>query len=497
MDRVKNYCLNSSLHGLRYIAEPDSHWIERVFWVCCCLASWLYAARIIAESLAQYSAGSISFVVETTYLEWNTEFPSVSVCQKEDLGGAESYLLRLVSAWHLGLVPTRCAWVLVKPNASEDELFSETLVVNEIAFFMGIGDEMSNCEDIDCPADGMRAIADQIRKPCQQLLRRCEWNSQPFSCCKHFLLLDSEMGPCFAINNIQAKNFSRKTKFPMISNMSTGPGTLKILVNAPSIVYLTSKEDVPNIATKKNAVKLDAREEIRFYVADVDNEAEVKGVSLEQRQCRFPDENYLGEYPHYAHSACIASCHRAAQLGACNCTSHFTPGTREELFCDLKGLQCLHRHRAALMTVADEWDDERPGLHCHCLQSCEEVDLTVFYKSSQPAREELGYAEVSIVMDHLPSERYMRKVVRDKLDMVGGRVAVSTGSTIGLFLGASLLSLVELIHYFVLPAFERRHAARVAPGNEAPAPLVITHPRFARLGARLAGPGHVNVIHVR
>ncbi|KDR14332.1 hypothetical protein L798_11424 [Zootermopsis nevadensis] len=42
----------------------------------------------------------------------------------------------------------------------------------------------------------------------------------------------------------------------------------------------------------------------------------------------------------------------------------------------------------------------------------------------------------------LPSVRYRRNVVRSKLDLV-----VSIGGAVGLFLGASLISAVELIMY--------------------------------------------------
>lgn len=78
---------------------------------------------------------------------------------------------------------------------------------------------------------------------------------------------------------------------------------------------------------------------------------------------------------------------------------------------------------------------------------------------------------VKIALTSLPTERYKRNVIRGKLDLVGKHfridlwfsfiyepimndscvfVSVSMGGTTGLFVGASLLSFVEIFYYFVV-----------------------------------------------
>ena len=54
-------------------------------------------------------------------------------------------------------------------------------------------------------------------------------------------------------------------------------------------------------------------------------------------------------------------------------------------------------------------------------------------------------AIVELALDRLPSIRLKRSVVRGPLDLV-----VSMGGTAGLFVGASLLSFVELIYFFTV-----------------------------------------------
>lgn len=71
---------------------------------------------------------------------------------------------------------------------------------------------------------------------------------------------------------------------------------------------------------------------------------------------------------------------------------------------------------------------------------------------------------VEIGMSSLPTERYKRNVVRGTLDLVGMPLTsltqrkrsivclfvVSMGGAAGLFIGASLLSFVEIIYYFTI-----------------------------------------------
>lgn len=96
-----------------------------------------------------------------------------------------------------------------------------------------------------------------------------------------------------------------------------------------------------------------------------------------------------------------------------------------------------------------------------------------------------------IVLESLPSQRYRRQAVRNNLDIVGeSSVAVyfpewkmlnaincdfiwfftvSVGGIMGLFLGASILSVVEFIYFFTVRLFgtyqQQRHAKsiRTAP----------------------------------
>lgn len=47
--------------------------------------SWFGSALLIDASLEAFRTSAISFVVETNYRDWNTEFPSIVVCEMRNM----------------------------------------------------------------------------------------------------------------------------------------------------------------------------------------------------------------------------------------------------------------------------------------------------------------------------------------------------------------------------------------------------------------------------
>lgn len=49
---LKEYLLNATFHGAKFIISPDYHPLERVFWGCCILLSWWGAGELIKSSIS-------------------------------------------------------------------------------------------------------------------------------------------------------------------------------------------------------------------------------------------------------------------------------------------------------------------------------------------------------------------------------------------------------------------------------------------------------------
>ncbi|KAK3932273.1 Pickpocket protein 28 [Frankliniella fusca] len=445
---IKEYLQESSLHGLRYLADPGRHWSERLFWTIVCVAALIGTYFLLMSSYNAFQYHAVSFVSETAYLDWNTTFPAVSVCETESPDKLYESATKVFG---------------VKRNRNLD------FFLRDIVFFDGTCRSCSTqCGTVMNCTNDFLSIINMVRSNCTSLINNCRWNGEPFDCCQNFLPLQTETGFCFTINSLHNRHFlngSRVNKqlIDLISNRRTGPGTLDFMAKESIKIFIHAPEDVPNFnhpQDEKESLFWGLNFHMRFAVTEIENDPQLLDVSVAQRNCRFPHENPLTLHDRYSYSTCIVECHAKYQMLFCNCTHHYMPNMHglPVKTCGVEGLACLNQHSETLRSLKTSWST-KPGLACDCVSSCTEPEYSVVWKSSQGNDAE-GDAEheqeqgtrVRLMLDSLPTTRFRRNVVRTRLDLV-----VSMGGTAGLFLGASLLTLVELVYYACrTPSFKLR-----------------------------------------
>lgn len=94
---LKEYMKNSSLHGVRFIIDEEIHFLERAFWLICVIVSWIASAMLIMSAIDAFQHNAISFVVETSFRDWNTEFPAVVVCEAKNTDSVQEIAKRYVN----------------------------------------------------------------------------------------------------------------------------------------------------------------------------------------------------------------------------------------------------------------------------------------------------------------------------------------------------------------------------------------------------------------
>lgn len=290
--------------------------------------------------------------------------------------------------------------------------------------------------------------------------------------------METELGICYALNSAQVPPQQQQTKLSMLSNRYTGLGQLRMEVLTEANVYTLGVEDVPNLVSPKSeyfTVGPYISYQRQIAVRNIENDPQTRAVSVQQRSCRFPDENTLDVHRLYSYSACSVQCRKNRQLALCNCTSHLMPNTDRRFHCDMAGLRCLNDNYEELSVVIASWSHERKGLVCDCLPSCTEIDVSVVHDArfnmdeaaaaededseekllrpvpvangtqdyddgsddgggedddEEPVQMEAirelprqsvarPVAAVKIALAALPTERYKRNVVRGTLDLVG------------------------------------------------------------------------------
>ncbi|KAJ0176653.1 hypothetical protein K1T71_007832 [Dendrolimus kikuchii] len=428
---IKSLPETTSIHGFRFIADSKKHWLERLFWLFFVILSWYCSSLLIAAQYDAFQNNPISFVVETTYKDWNTHFPTVVVCESDNVPRIEEISDNLWGTGH---------------DFNMEEVLKEVVYFKGIAYYI-----LEFCNEENplptCMSSNLTSYADLVRTGCKGLIVKCSWNNISFDCCHYFTPIDTELGTCFAINSIQGRD-KNAPKLPMISNSTTGPGVIKFDVLLTSNVYVLNEEEVPALTTIGSDV-LQVGPEVfhrRFIsIRNIENDAGARMIAPDKRKCRYNDENFLQVYPYYSYTACTVECRKDAQLRLCNCTSHFMPNVAEHLRCNISGIICLNKYVNVLSVLRAPWSS-RAGLYCNCLPSCTEAEITIVKDSKTVTTNSFGTVQIELAM--LPSEMYRRNVVRGVLDLV-----VSMGGTGGLFLGASILSFVELLYILLVRPF--------------------------------------------
>lgn len=211
----KEYLLESTLHGAKFVVEDTNNFYEKLFWLVSIIVSWTGSALLIIASLDAFENNAISFVVETSYRDWKTHFPSIVVCESKNMDRVQDISERL--------------W-------GSDHDFTLEEVLSEIAYFRGESyhavHECGGPEPIEnCILNNFTAYAQMVRSDCSNTLESCSWNDVPFDCCTYFFPMETEIGICYALNSLQIRNQNKvKQGLNMISDKYTGPGKLKMEV---------------------------------------------------------------------------------------------------------------------------------------------------------------------------------------------------------------------------------------------------------------------------
>lgn len=240
MSIFQEYMLQSSLHGAKYVVDSEKYSrYERVFWLICIILSWVGSVFLIRASLDAFNNNAISFVVESSYRDWDTDFPSVFICENKNMDRIQEAADEIFG---------------------EDHDFTLEEILSEIVYFRGesyhtihecTGDDGINEK---CLLGNYSYYANFVRGKCESTISACSFNGKPFDCCKHFLPIETEIGRCYALNSGQTKKPPKYSPLNLKSNRFTGPGNLEIKVSTESFMYTIGYYEVPNLVTPKTDI---------------------------------------------------------------------------------------------------------------------------------------------------------------------------------------------------------------------------------------------------
>ncbi|XP_043281379.1 sodium channel protein Nach-like [Venturia canescens] len=420
---LKRYLANSSIHGVKYLVEDGRHWTERLFWLLACGLSWWGCAFLIFGVLEEFQNRRTAITIQTNYIDWPIELPSIHLCSME--------------------TPDSGAYVIkVWKKKAYKKLDNDRTMGYE-----------RNLPEPHGP-EAFEGLANAMKLNCSKLFEWCEWDGKEFDCCSAFRPLATPMGSCLSINSIftrsdnNTKSDHEMQRFQLRD--STKPDSLRVRFKNEEYwkkfeknynLYLMGNTEIPSRTTGHDKL-IEARwksspiVKIDIIQEPIYNENGVRSVPIEKRNCRFMDERDENAkiYQFYGYDACVIEADLARMYNICHCISHIYPRAPSMSICNQTQLKCVYESSDLI------YNNQYPG----CVPDCE-ATLYSSFKNFKSEGKEDGGAHFDVNFLPGPSRRFVRYVVHSKLDVV-----VSVGSALGLFVGASILSLVEIPYWIIV-----------------------------------------------
>ncbi|EDW75033.2 uncharacterized protein Dwil_GK19918 [Drosophila willistoni] len=427
--QTKEFFQNSTLHGVRYIAETGRPIGEKFMWFCFTSIGAVTALVIIMSLWEKFQTNPTITGLDTDFHNQNVVFPTTVVCPEAGFDFDKAY--------------ETVYKTLANYDPSKAALFAPFLNLLTTLNFENIKDAQAFAEPIPLEQLMEHTIRDwafRAHISCENTLVSCKYRDEDIPCCAHFEPIYTEHGFCYAFNSRfkSTETEDIKTGAPHDLYETDKKWALFFVPNSTARIFIFSNEEY--FGSDFNA-QIDWSEsqlvEVRISKKNTYTTDDARQLSIGQRKCIFSDEVKLNYFPDaYTFSSCMKQCRMNKAIKLCKCNPPFYKPISNVPMCSIKDFGCLNDFKMNITNIKD------------CLQcelSCSKTVFNIDKLIKIVDRPE----SPGVLVEFLtwPIIRYKREVLFGWVDLL-----VSFGGIASLFLGFSLLSGVEIIYFFTLRA---------------------------------------------
>ncbi|XP_046391658.1 pickpocket protein 28-like [Ischnura elegans] len=495
----QDYCGSTSLHGLKYMGEARRPLVERICWILAFGLS-IYACSLVILKVWRKWENSpviVSFADSSTPV-WQIPFPAVTICSEV------KYRRNIYNYSYINQMLAR-----EKDISSENRRKHEykSLLCEDPDFTDGAS------ETIDI---GAIQFFQEAAPPCDDFFY-CEWKGQFARCCRElFRPILTEEGVCYTFNmlattqiftnNMTIDGFNesfglkhpRETEwsdwnaqdgYPRTAPIDTyphrGPGA-----GASSGLHIYFKADPEDYDARcrtiggfkvllHNPSEFPRMSEL-FFRAPLNQDVvvsvkpnimgttnELQDYPSSRRRCLFQRERQLRFFTHYTQRNCELECLVNTTLEVCHCMPFFMPSNNISL-CGIGSIGCIHnvteqlQHSEILNAMKMDAGSGSGG--CNCLPACTELNY-----DAETSMGEFDFEKIMAAFNITENESdyFGKKIgklsiffkewqfITSRRGELYGQTdfLANCGGLLGLFMGFSFLSLVEIIYFFTLRLF--------------------------------------------
>ncbi|XP_063230511.1 pickpocket protein 28-like [Bacillus rossius redtenbacheri] len=525
VNTVWDYCQNSSLHGLRYVGDKQLNITERVFWSVAFVLAVLSAGYYINMLYTKWVSNPVIVSVGATRTNLvDIPFPAITVCNmnKAKKSVAETILQQPWDSPERQLLNDLCDmeeemeeekqpgskpqnitidWetvkkFMVKVSQSCSEMF-------KLCSYAG---QTRNCEELFNTAltdDGLCCVFNQVNR--KQLFR----NPLDLS----DLNVTAQGKPSRWTPD---GGYPPETPVGSVPYRPRGAGAhlgLTVVLDVQDHEYFCSSSSsigfkmmVHNPAEnpKMNmfAFLVEPGKESRIVVRPTISGAlpELRLMAPENRACAFSDEQHLKYYKTYTQRNCALECEANFTLEQCQCVSYYMPKSAKTPICGTWKEACADNARKIMeihledknANTSDIFLEHENKPRCNCIPGCNELGYSTYLTSSQIYKpNKLLVTDPNNQLSIINSAKQLQFFFRENIAIVHlyfmeshflnfqkGELfgfidfLSSTGGLLGLFMGFSFLSAVEVAYYLLLRVTCLLTAGPPRVANQSSLPLV-------------------------
>ncbi|XP_055914366.1 pickpocket protein 19-like [Eupeodes corollae] len=463
---LKIYCQRSTVHGVKYIFDKDLNKLERLFWILIVMAAIVFSVATFFVLLFNYNEQIVLTVIDDShYPVFNIHFPAVAVCTHERINWN-----KFDEARDLFLPPD-------SPNETK-VIFREFVQRMAMLRFGGFS-QFNNTDDIPLEKIdfvNVTELALFLSFECEELFDGdCLWQQgNKFNCCEIFVMEKSEVGFCWVFNSLVSAESKQKVKndksYPWRGFKSGENSGLnfRLKLNATSSFGQPIHRDGIDLMIKKSTQWTDVVYSIKGNTDSLvvirpelkTTDPATREIPPEVRGCMFDSETDHYLYKNikglrYSQWNCFNVCHEEHLLSICNCTiSIFFPQNDSYRECSPSDFSCLYNFRE-VFSYDKRLDEEKyinnikSGMLCPCLIRCDSAVQYFVTISSLPTMETVPNDTRIMSIDvHYQTDSLIKyRAIREFTFM---EMVASLGGIVGLLLGASILSGIEIIYHLTL-----------------------------------------------
>ncbi|XP_077288026.1 pickpocket protein 28-like [Arctopsyche grandis] len=478
---LKQYLMKCTLHGFRYIGDGHLSPLERAFWLISVLIAIVTAAYFIGNIYQRWDNQPliVSLNPEPAQLT-SIPFPAITICNMNQ--ARKTIADRIMS----------------EKSSSDKKLLQMLCNIENDTAVVDIDSTVQAGEWTYFKHFLINICLIQVTQPCTQLIPGCRWKSATRNCETLFNAALTDEGLCCTFNSLHREMMFRNPRdlsdlnitfpFPAVdwtfeegypddapadgfpwrpNGVGANLGLTLILDAAIDEYYCSSTSSVgfkillhnpsetPKIKDFGDLIPPGRESRVVVKPRIYDAQPNVRSISLNKRRCYFSDERQLVYYRTYTQKNCEMECEARLTIERCNCSQYFMPKNSSIRICGVADASCyveLKVNESSLMvdTNCDE-----------CFPSCYELSYGKEYSTAPLTDNFLIHEEnllgkspeyfknnMAIVHIYFVEASFIRFT---KGELFGFTDFLSnTGGLLGLFLGFSFLSLVEIVYYVTL-----------------------------------------------